>query len=50
VSCFPIERDPVVSGYRIARGFFVPPVKLTFEESRAMVVLTEHLPREEQIP
>ncbi len=49
-SGFPIEHDPVIGGYRIARGFFMPPVELTFEESLALLVLMEHLPRDEQIP
>lgn len=32
-SGFPVEHDPVIGGYRIARGFFMPPVDLTFDEA-----------------
>lgn len=46
----PCHHDPVTGGYRVAKGFFMPPVELTFDEALAMVVLMERLPRGSQIP
>ncbi len=46
----PCELDPVTGGYRVPRGFFMPPVELTFDEALALLVLMEHLPRGSSIP
>jgi len=42
--------DKETNGYRIQRGFFMPPVELTFEEAMAMVALLERVGDDTQIP
>ncbi|MFT3785858.1 MAG: WYL domain-containing protein [Tepidisphaeraceae bacterium] len=50
MSGVPCTFDKETNGYRIARGFFMPPVELTLDEAMAMVVLMEQLPRDGQFP
>jgi predicted DNA-binding transcriptional regulator YafY len=49
-SGYPIEHDKVLGGYRIPRGFFMPPIELTFDEALSMIALMEQLPRDRTIP
>ncbi|HEX3356641.1 MAG TPA: WYL domain-containing protein [Tepidisphaeraceae bacterium] len=46
----PCVHDPESGGYVIRKGFFMPPVQLTFEEAMALSILLEHIPRDGQIP
>lgn len=49
-SGIPCELDPETGGYRIRRGFFMPPVELTFEEAMALVAVLEGIAGEGQLP
>lgn len=49
-SGIPCFFDDESRGYRIARGFFMPPVELTIEEAMAIVALLEEVGEGSQIP
>jgi len=46
----PCSFDHDSGGYRLARGFFMPPVELTFEEAMAIIALLEEVGDGAQIP
>ncbi len=46
----PCVFDPESGGYRMAPGFFMPPVELTFQEAMAVVALLEEVGDGVQIP
>jgi proteasome accessory factor B len=46
----PCVHDDASGGYVLRRGFFMPPVQLTFEEALALTILLEHVPRGGQVP
>lgn len=46
----PCSFDAESRGYRVASGFFMPPVELTFEEAMAIVALLEEVGDGTQIP
>lgn len=46
----PIEFDESAGGYRLAKGFHMPPVHLTVEEGLAIFALCEQVAEGEQVP
>ncbi|HZZ42844.1 MAG TPA: WYL domain-containing protein [Tepidisphaeraceae bacterium] len=46
----PCTFDPESEGYRLAAGFFMPPIEVTFEEAMAVVALLEEVGDGTQIP
>ncbi len=46
----PCHFDEESNGYRVARGFYMPPVELTFEEAMSIVALLEEIGEGSQIP
>ena len=42
--------DPAQRGYRLTRGFLMPPVQLTLDESLALITLAQRIAESEQIP
>ena len=49
-SGIPCAYDKETGGYRLAPGFFMPPVEFTFEEAMAIVALLEEVGDGRQIP
>ncbi|MGE5611019.1 MAG: helix-turn-helix transcriptional regulator [Bacillota bacterium] len=49
-SGIPCSFDAGSGGYRVAAGFFMPPIELTFEEAMAIVALLEEVGDGAQIP
>jgi predicted DNA-binding transcriptional regulator YafY len=45
----PCAFDRETNGYRIRRGFFMPPIELTFEEAMALVAMVEQISEKSQI-
>ncbi|HVT89156.1 MAG TPA: WYL domain-containing protein [Tepidisphaeraceae bacterium] len=49
-SGFPCAFDPETQGYKIAKGFFMPPIEFTLDEAMAVVELLEQAGDGRQIP
>jgi predicted DNA-binding transcriptional regulator YafY len=49
-SGFPCSFDEETRGYKVAKGFFMPPIEFTLDEAMAVVELLEHAGDGAQIP